>query len=232
MRPEHTDKQYEEELRILRQELLEMGRTVEVRIIQAIRALVNRDSDLARTVINGDNAIDQMEIRIDDHCVQIMARRQPVAVDLRTVTTGLKLVTDLERIGDLAVHIAERAVELNAEPPLKPYVDLADMAETAQGMVREALEAFVSADAERAQAILEQDKVVDAYYWQIFRELVTYMFEDPRNITRAIHVQSVAKHLERIGDHATNLAEMVVFLVNGMDIRHGGAQPTAAAPAP
>ena len=230
MRPEHTDKQYEEELRTLRQELLEMGQAVEKRIAQAIRALIERDSELARAVIDGDRLIDQMEISIDDHCLQIMARRQPVAVDLRTVTTGLKLVTDLERIGDLAVHIAERAVELNEEPPLKPYVDLENMAETAEGMVREALEAFVSADADRAEAILDQDRVVDAYYWQIFRELVTYMFEDPRNITRAIHVQSVAKHLERIGDHATNLAEMVVFLVRGMDIRHGGAHVPAAAP--
>jgi phosphate transport system protein len=230
--PDHTDKQYEEELRSLRHELLEMGRAVETRIAQAIRALVNRDSDMAREVVEGDRIIDQMELRIDDHCVQIMARRQPVARDLRTVTTGLKLVVDLERIGDLAVHIAERAVELNLEPPLKPYVDLANMAEAAQGMVREALEAFLAADADRAERVLEQDELVDAYYWQIFRELVTYMFEDPRNITRAIHVQSVAKHLERIGDHATNLAEMVVFLVRGQDIRHRDAQPEVPLSAP
>jgi phosphate transport system protein len=230
--PDHTDKQYEEELRSLRQELLEMGSAVETRIAQAIRALVNRDSDLAREVVEGDRLIDQMELRIDDHCVQIMARRQPVARDLRTVTTGLKLVVDLERIGDLAVHIAERAVELNQEPPLKPYVDLANMAEAAQGMVREALEAFLAADADRAERVLEQDELVDAYYWQIFRELVTYMFEDPRNITRAIHVQSVAKHLERIGDHATNLAEMVVFLVRGQDIRHRDTQAEVPLSAP
>jgi phosphate transport system protein len=222
MRPEHTDRQYEEQLRALRRELLEMGRTVEKRIGDAVRALVERDSDLAREVIDGDRTIDQMEMRIDDHCVQILARRQPVASDLRTVTIGLKLVTDLERIGDLAVHIAERAVELNEEPPLKPYVDLPNMAETARSMVREALEAFVTADADRAERILDQDNVVDAYYWQIFRELVTYMIEDPRNITRAMRLQSIAKHLERVGDHATNLAEMVVFMVKGKDIRHGG----------
>jgi phosphate transport system protein len=227
MRPEHTDRSYEEQLRGLRRELLEMGRAVEQRIATAVRALIERDGDLAREVIDGDREIDQMEIRIDDHCVQILARRQPVASDLRTVTIGLKLVTDLERIGDLAVHIAERAVELIDEAPLKPYVDLPNMAETAQNMVREALESFVTADAERAEKILAQDDIVDAYYWQIFRELLTYMLEDPRNISRAMRLQAIAKHLERIGDHATNLAEMVVFMVKGKDIRHGGAPPAA-----
>jgi phosphate transport system protein len=225
MRPEHTDRTYEEQLRTLRRQLLEMGRAVEKRIDDAIRALVERDSDLARTVIDGDRQIDQLEMYIDDCCLQILARRQPVASDLRMVTIGLKLVTDLERIGDLAVHIAERAVELNEEPPLKPYVDLPNMALTARAMVREALESFVTADAERAEKILDQDNIVDAYYWQIFRELVTYMIEDPRNITRAMRLQSIAKHLERVGDHATNVAEMVVFMVKGKDIRHGGHQP-------
>ena len=227
IRPEHTDRQYEEQLRTLRRELLEMGRAVEQRISEAIRALVERDSDLARQVIDGDSAIDQMEMHIDDCCLQILARRQPVASDLRTVTIGLKLVTDIERIGDLAVHIAERAIELNEEPPLKPYVDLPNMAETAQAMVREALESFVTADADRAEKILDQDNIVDAYYWQIFRELVTYMIEDPRTITRAMRLQSIAKHLERVGDHATNLAEMVVFMVKGKDIRHGGHPPAS-----
>ena len=143
MRPEHTDRQYEEQLRTLRRELLEMGRAVEKRISEAIRALVERDSELARQVIDGDSAIDQMEMHIDDRCLQILARRQPVASDLRTVTISLKLVTDIERIGDLAVHIAERAIELNEEPPLKPYVDLPNMAETAQEIVDEALQSFV-----------------------------------------------------------------------------------------
>jgi phosphate transport system protein len=228
MRPEHTDRQYEEQLRALRRELLEMGKLVEKRIGEAVRGLIERDAEVARAVIEGDREIDQMEIRIDDHCVQILARRQPVASDLRTVATGLKLVTDLERIGDLAVHIAERAIELIEEPPLKPYVDLPNMAETAQAMVREALEAFVTADAERAERILAQDDVVDAYYWQIFRELLTYMLEDPRNISRAMRLQSIAKHLERVGDHATNLAEMVVFMVKGKDIRH--SHPPATVP--
>jgi phosphate transport system protein len=228
MRPEHTDRQYEEQLRTLRRELLEMGRAVEKRISEAVRALIERDGELAREVIEGDRLIDQLEMRIDDHCLQILARRQPVASDLRTVTTGLKLVTDLERIGDLAVHIAERAMELIDEPPLKPYVDLPNMAATAQAMVREALEAFVTADADRAERILAQDDVVDAYYSQIFRELLTYMLEDPRNISRAMRLQSIAKHLERVGDHATNVAEMVVFMVKGKDIRHGG-HPAAPA---
>jgi phosphate transport system protein len=230
MRPEHTDRNYEEQLRTLRRELLEMGHAVEKRIGEAIRALTERDSSVAQEVIDGDRQIDQMEMHIDDTCLQILARRQPVASDLRMVTISLKLVTDLERIGDLAVHIAERAMELNEEPPLKPYVDLPNMAETAQLMVREALESFVTADADRAEKILDQDNIVDAYYWQIFRELVTYMIEDPRNITRAMRLQSIAKHLERVGDHATNLAEMVVFMVKGKDIRHGGAGQAPATP--
>ena len=135
---------------------------------------------------------------------------------------ALKLVTDLERIGDLGVNISERVIELNDEPPLKPYVDMPHMANEVQGMLREALDAFVAGDPERAQVVIERDKNVDAYYTQIFRELLTYMMEDVRNIYRATRLQSIAKYLERIGDHATNLAEMVVFMVKGQDIRHAG----------
>jgi phosphate transport system protein len=145
-----------------------------------------------------------------------------VASDLRFITMALKLVTDLERIADLAVNIAERVIELNEEPPLKPYIDLPKMAEEAQTMVRQALDAFVARDADAAQAVIKRDTVVDAYNVQIFRELLTYMMEDPRNIARAIRLLSISKYLERIGDHATNLAEMVVFMVKGQDIRHLG----------
>ena len=145
-----------------------------------------------------------------------------MASDLRVLTIVLKMVTDLERIGDLGVNISERVVELNLEPPLKPYVDLPTMADVVQGMVRDALDAFVARDAGRAEAVIDRDKTVDAYYAQIFRELLTYMMEDPRNIYRATRIQSIAKYLERIGDHATNLAEMVVFMVKGKDIRHLG----------
>jgi phosphate transport system protein len=218
----HTDREYEGELLRLRERILLLGAKVEAAIAAGIRAVVERDSDLARATIASDREVDRLEVETDDACLHILARRQPVASDLRFITMALKLVTDLERIGDLAVNIGERALELNEEPPLKPYVDLPLMAEAAQGMVREALDSFVAGDVERARAVIERDETVDAYYGQIFRELLTYMMEDPRNIYRATRVQSVAKYLERVGDHACNVAEMVVFMVRGQDIRHGG----------
>ncbi|MBN1774539.1 MAG: phosphate signaling complex protein PhoU [Deltaproteobacteria bacterium] len=227
MTPRHTDREYEAELLRLRERILLLGAKVEAAIAAGIRSVVERDSALARTTIAGDREIDRLEIENDRLCLNILARRQPVASDLRFITLALKLVTDLERIGDLSVNICERALELNEEPTLKPYVDLPRMAEAVQGMVREALDAFVARDAERARAVIGRDATVDAYYAQIFRELLTYMMEDPRNIYRATRVQSIAKYLERVGDHACNLAEMVVFMVGGEDIRHGGAGPNA-----
>ena len=212
---EHTNREYEGELRRLREKLLLMGAKVEDIIHGSIRSLTDRDSALAEQMIAVDRKINQLEIDIDEHCMQILARRQPVASDLRFLTTALKLVTDLERMG-------ERVLELNGEPPLKPYVDLPNMAREVQEMLHEALDAFVAADVERAQRIISRDKNVDAYYTQIFRELLTYMMEDPRNIFRATRLQSIAKYLERIGDHVTNVGELVVFMVKGKDIRHAG----------
>jgi len=222
LKREHTDRQYETELRNLREQLLLMGAQVEEMITNSVKALVERDSALATRTIESDHQINRLEVDIDDMCLRILAKRQPVASDLRVLTIVLKMVTDLERIGDLGVNICERVVELNLEPPLKPYVDLPKMADVAQSMVRDALDAFVARDAERAEAVIDRDKTVDAYYAQIFRELLTYMMEDPRNIYRATRIQSIAKYLERVGDHATNLAEMVVFMVKGKDIRHLG----------
>jgi phosphate transport system protein len=219
---EHTNREYEGELRKLRDQLLRMGAKVEEIISGSIKALLERDSELATRMIAFDRRINQMEVDIDELCLSILARRQPVASDLRFITMALKLVTDLERIGDLGVNISERVVELNAEPPLKPYVDLPNMANEVQSMLREALDAFVAGDPERAQAVIERDTNIDAYYSQIFRELLTYMMEDAHNIFRATRLQSIAKYLERIGDHATNVAEMVVFMVKGKDIRHTG----------
>jgi len=219
----HTDREYEAELGRLRERILLLGAKVEAAIAAGIRAVVERDSALARATIEGDREIDRLEVETDALCLRILARRQPVASDLRFITLALKLVTDLERIGDLSVNVCERALELNEEPTLKPYVDLPQMAQAARTMVREALDAFVAGDAERARAVIDRDATVDAYYAQIFRELLTYMMEDPRNIYRATRLQSVAKYLERIGDHACNLAEMVVFMVGGQDIRHGVA---------
>jgi phosphate transport system protein len=221
---EHTNREYEQELRRLREQLLLMGAKVEEIIRGSVRALTERDTTLAEQMIAFDKKINQLELEIDEHCMQILARRQPVASDLRFITMALKLVVDLERIGDLGVNISERVIELNAEPPLKPYVDTPNMAREVQEMLHEALDAFVAADADRAQRVIVRDRNVDAYYTQIFRELLTYMMEDPRNIFRATRLQSIAKYLERIGDHVTNLGEMVVFMVKGKDIRHGGRQ--------
>lgn len=218
-----TDREYNSELDKLHDQLLLMGAKVEEMISSSMQALVKRDSELARHTIVLDRDVNRMEIEIDDLCLRILARRQPVASDLRLIATGLKIVTDLERIGDSAVNICERVVELNTEPVLKPYVDIPRMAEIAQGMVRDALDAFVNKDPVRAAEVVERDRLVDAYYGQVFRELLTYMMEEPRNIYRAVRAQSVAKYLERIGDHATNVAEMVIFMVGGKDVRHVGS---------
>lgn len=216
----HTDREYEHELKNLREHILMMGGRVEDMIARSMTALVERDDTSAHRVLDEDSAIDNLEKDTDELCLRLLALRQPVASDLRFITTALKLVTDLERIGDLAVNIAERVLELNQEPPLKPYIDLPRMAESARGMVREALDSFVSRDCARAEKVIADDSAVDAYNTQIFRELLTYMMEDPRTIYRATRLQSIAKYLERVGDHATNIAEQVVFLVKGKDIRH------------
>lgn len=218
----HTDQAYEGELRRIREMLLMMGAKVEEMLGQAMKALVERDSELAEKTLYIDRQINRLELEVDDLCLKVLARRQPVASDLRFITMALKVVTDLERMGDLGVNICERVMELNEEPPLKPYVEVVDMAEAAREMLREALDAFVAGDADRAAAIVERDSKVDAYYAAIFRELLTYMMENPRNIYRATREQSIAKYIERIADHATNLAEMVVFMVRGKDIRHVG----------
>src|SRR3954454_16730429 len=217
-----TDREYDSELHKLHDQLLLMGAKVEEMIANSMRALTERDSELARRMIEFDHQINRLEVDTDELCLRILAKRQPVASDLRLIATALKLVTDLERIGDLGVNISERVIELNAEPPLKPYVDTPNMAREVQEMLHEALDAFVAADADRAQRVIVRARSVDAYYGQIFRELLTYMMEDPRNIFRATRLQSIAKYLERIGDHVTNLGEMVVFMVKGKDIRHAG----------
>jgi phosphate transport system protein len=217
---EHTDQEFEQELRHLREQLLLMGSHVEGIISASLRALVERDSELAQRTIEADRVVDRLEIEIDGLCLQILARRQPVASDLRFVTMVLKAVTDLERMGDLGVNISERVLELNNETPLKPYVDLPRMADETQMMLREALDAFVAKDADRARRVIARDQIIDDLYAQIFRELLTYMMEESKNVYRATRLQSIAKYLERIADHATNLAELVVFMVKGSDIRH------------
>ncbi len=230
MPSKHTDKAFEQDLRDLREKLLAMGAKVEAHIADSMRALTERDSVLAEQVMQGDKEVNRLEVEIDDTCRRILALRQPAASDLRLITTALKIVTDLERIGDLAVNIAERARDLNEAPPLKPYVDTPRMAELAQQQVKKALDAFVSSDVAKAEVVLKEDEHLDALYLKIFNELLSYMMEDSKNIRRATALMFIAKHLERIGDHATNVAEMVVYMVRGTDIRHPRSRNLTTAP--
>ncbi len=220
MSPEHTSRSYEQELRLLKEKILYMGARIEEMIASTMRALLERDSGLAKDVIAADGEIDLLEMDVDSLCIQMLALRQPAARDLRFITTGLKISTDLERIGDLAVNIGERVLELNEEERLKPYIDLPHMAERAQTMLKNSLDALVNEDAKLASQVCEDDQMVDDLMEQIFRELMTYMLESPQTITRAMRLTFVAKYLERIADHATNIAEMVIFLLKGKDIRH------------
>lgn len=217
---EHTDREYEHELLQLREQLLVMGSHVENIIGDSIHALTERDTKLADRTIQADKVVNRMEVELDGLCLQILARRQPVASDLRFITMVLKVVTDLERIADLGVNVCERVIELNTEPQLKPYVDIPHMGHEVQAMLREVLDAFVAKDADRARKIIERDHVIDALYGQVFRELLTFMMESAHNVYRATRLQSIAKYLERMADHTTNLAEMVIFMVDGNDVRH------------
>ncbi|HYV17936.1 MAG TPA: phosphate signaling complex protein PhoU [Verrucomicrobiae bacterium] len=217
---EHTSRQYEKELHDLGDKILFLGGTVEEMIARAMQSLVDRDSDLARRVIEMDRTVDSGELDVDHMSLNLLALRQPAASDLRFITTALKIVTDLERIGDLAVNIAERALELNQEPPLKPYIDIPHMAREVSDMVHRALDSFVKRDAAEARAVLQADDAVDALNVQLFRELLTYMIEEPKNVTRALRITFIAKYLERVGDHATNIAQMVIFMSEGRDVRH------------
>jgi len=217
---EHTDKRYEEELKKLREEILYMGGMIEDQIQKSIKSLVERDSKLAELIIERDHEVNRLDVDIDDICVRLLALHQPAGRDLRFITTGLKITTDLERIGDMAVNICERALELNQEPQLKPYIDIPRMARVAQRMIRESLDAFVREDTELALKVCKDDGEVDQLNSQIFREVVTFMIDDPHTINRAIKISSISKYLERIADHATNIAEMVIFMVKGKSIRH------------
>jgi phosphate transport system protein len=217
---EHTDKRYEEELKKLREEILYMGGMIEDQIQKSIKSLVERDSKLAEVIIERDHEVNRLDVDIDDICVRLLALHQPAGRDLRFITTGLKITTDLERIGDMAVNICERALELNLEPQLKPYIDIPRMARVAQRMIRESLDAFVREDTELALKVCKDDEEVDQLNSQIFREVVTFMIDDPHTINRAIKISSISKYLERIADHATNIAEMVIFMVKGKSIRH------------
>ena len=211
---------FHEELEGLKQTLLAMGGLVEDQIHRVMRALIERDDRLAQEVIDRDRQVNAYDVEVDEKCVELLALHQPTAGDLRFITTAMKIVTDLERIGDQAVNIAQRAIELNREPQLKPYIDLPRMAENAARMVKESLDAFVNRDTPLARRVCAEDEAVDALKEQVFRELLTFMMEDARTIPRAIRLILISRFLERVADHATNIAEMVIYMVEGKMVRH------------
>jgi phosphate transport system protein len=223
--PQHTDRAYETQLGKLRSCLLEMGGLVEDQITQAIRSLTERDPVLARATVERDHTVNRLDVEIDELSMKLIALHQPAARDLRLITTALKITTDLERIGDLATHIAERAIELAAEPPVKPYIDIPRMASVASSMVHRSLDAFVREDVELALEVCSSDDTIDRMHDQLFRELLSFMADDPQAISRTMRLLFVSKYLERVGDHATNIAEMVIFLVRGTSIRHMDTVP-------
>lgn len=216
----HTDKAFERDLEGIKTGLAKMGEEVVLTLADAMTALLERDGRKAKKTIDGDGRIDRQELDLDERCRTTLALRQPAASDLRLITTALKSVTDLERCGDLAVNIAERAVDLAEAPPLTIPEELVRMGQLAQKQLREALEAFVKSDAARAEAVLAGDEMVDALFVKLLNHLLSLMMEDSRTIRRATSLLFIAKHLERIGDHATNVAEMVIFMVRGTDVRH------------
>lgn len=211
---------FDEELKDLKEKILLMGAKVEEQIANSIKALVERNSELSKKVIVNDHQVNAMDVEIDEICLSLIALHQPTAGDLRLITTAMKISTELERMSDLAENIAERALELNEEPQLKPYIDIPRMAEHAQRMVKEALDSFVTRDSQLARKVCRDDDFIDGLTHQIFRELLTYMMENPHSVSRAVRITFVAKYLERVADHATNVAELVVYLVEGKIIRH------------
>jgi phosphate transport system protein len=216
----HTDLEYERELTTLRARLLTMGSRSESMILTSMRAFADGNLDLARSTIDSDSEVDQLEMEVDERCLRLLALRQPMAGDLRFITTALRLVIDLERIGDLGVNICERTIELGPEPPLPINTSVQGVADAALGMLRDVFDAFETADVVKAAEVLGRDDLVDALYAQLLKEVVQFTMKNPQEAFRATRVQSIGKYLERIADHATNIAEMVVFIAIGHDVRH------------
>ena len=211
---------FQKELQELKGNLLKMAALVEESTNNAVLSIVKRDSELTQKTFEFEDRINKMEIAIDDMCLKLLALRQPVAADLRFITSAMKITTDLERMGDQAVNIAERATSLSQEPQLKAYIDIPRMAELAQSMVKDVLDAFVNGDSSLARSVCERDDLVDGLNNQVVRELLTYMMSDPKTIPRAVHLMIVFRCLERIADHATNIAEDVIFMVDALVIKH------------
>lgn len=214
------ERHFQEDFDRIKGKILMMGSLVEEQIRNALIALVERDEALAQQVIENDHKVNTFDVEIDELALDALVRYQPVAKDLRFVTTAMKISTELERMSDLAENICERAIELNEEPQLKPYIDIPHMAERARIMVKESLDAFVKMDSALARKVIHDDDFVDNLTEQLFRELLSFMMENPKTISRAIRLSFIAKYIERLGDHATNVAELVVYLVEGKIIRH------------
>src|SRR4249919_141310 len=226
--PDRLVPHFQEELEQLKTRLLEMGGLAEDRVRSALDGLVERDSQLVDRVLGGDVPINQLHIEIDSRCFKLLALHQPMAVDLRAIVSAVKINTDLERVGDLAINIAEAARRYAQHAPVKKLIDIPRMANIAQNMLRDSLDAFVRRDTELAQRVLSEDDKLDDLKTQIFRELLTYMLQDPGTIEAALDLILISRHLERIGDHATNIAEDVIFMVSARDVRHhaGEGQPS------
>jgi phosphate transport system protein len=216
----HTDREYENQLEELRERLLRMAGVVEQMIVDSVRSALDQNRALAEATIERDVTVNRLEVESDELCLLILAKRQPLASDLRFVTLSLKMVTDLERIGDLAVNVCERAIDLVGHPQPWPWDNIEGMARLVRAMIRDAIQAFVDRDVAKAEVVLEKDPEVDKLYWRIFRDALEIMRRQTNSMHDGIHVQSIAKFLERMGDHATNLAEQVVFMIKGKDIRH------------
>lgn len=216
----HTSSQYEKELKEVKENLVYMGALAEKAIREATRSLLERDSDLAREVIGADREIDDIDEEIEEKCIRLLALRQPTARDLRFITAAIKINGHLERIGDMAAKISEKALALNEEPQLKPYIDLPRMAEIAEDMIRKSLDALINEDSDLAHKVRIEDERVDSLNEQIFRELLTFMMEDPRTTHRAILITQVSKSLERISDHARSIADTVIYMITGKNVRH------------
>lgn len=217
-----TSREYEHELQQLRRKLVVMAERVQRMTLRAVSAVVERNSQLAAEVILDDREVNREEIEIDELCLLILARRQPMASDLRFVATAMKMVTDLERVGDLSVSIAERAISLNGAPLLRPYNDVQRMADIASDMLHITITAFLDSDPRLAETVIERDDEVDDLYHKLTRELVDSMTQHSDVIRRSMDVAAVAKNLERMADHTTNIAEMVIYMIRGKDVRHAG----------
>jgi phosphate transport system protein len=214
-----TRQGYNQELEALRKEILEMGTLVSQAITDAVQSLAKQDVELAQRVLEGDDRIDNLEIDIEDKCMVLIARQQPLARDLRIIGTGLKITTDLERMGDHAFDIAKITLRIAKQPLIKPLVDIPRMAEMAQKMLKDSLDAYINMDISLAEQVCLADDNVDHLYQQVFRELLTFMMEDPHTISQATQIIFVARYLERIADHATNIAEWIIYLVTGQRMR-------------